>query len=60
MHAWYIGLKMILKFCYYIYWLSMCPVVVWCDCVGDLQWRTDPLPCRGLEKPLNTACATEM
>ncbi len=26
--------------------LSMCPVVVRCDCVGDLQWRTDPLPCR--------------
>ena len=27
--------------------LSMCSVVIWCDCVGGLQWRTDPLPCRG-------------
>ncbi len=23
----------------------MCPVVVWCDFVGDLQWRKDPLSC---------------
>ncbi len=29
----------------------MCPVVVWCDCVGGLQWRTDPLPCRGPTVP---------
>ncbi len=24
----------------------MFPVVVWCHCVGGIQWRTDPLPCR--------------
>ena len=30
---------------------SMCLVVVWCDCVGGLQWRTDPLPCRGPTLP---------
>ncbi len=30
---------------------SMCPVVVRCDCVGDLQWRTDSLPCRGPTLP---------
>ena len=30
-----------------MYTYLLCPVVVWCDCVGDLQWRTDPLPCRG-------------
>ncbi len=29
----------------------MCPVVVWCDCVGDLQWRTGRLPCRGPTLP---------
>ena len=26
-------------------------MVVWCDCVGDLQWRRDPLPCGGPTLP---------
>ncbi len=29
----------------------LCPVVVRCDCVGGLQWRTDPLPCYGPTLP---------
>ena len=31
--------------------VTSCPyahaVVIWCDCVGGIQWRKDSLPCRG-------------
>ncbi len=49
-NVWYIlGLQSIVSILIVTYY--PCPVVVWCDCVGDLQWRKDPLPCRGPTLP---------
>ncbi len=40
-----------LKFDLSIVTVTSCPyahaVVIWCDCVGGIQWRKDSLPCRG-------------